>query len=636
MEKALVAVLCLMLIAIIVVVGFALRPDDSLDSLRAPQNQGNIQKPSTNPGTTSSSTRPTVTVTVPVETQIPSTNIATDTTVGSTSGAMPNRPSSTVTNPTISVEDNSDMDFEIDKDDQNPNPTTPGVDVDVSDTDKTEQTQGGNMFYITQAGAYTFTGVNEDVMLTVDAPGEKVQIILNGVTIRNSKGPAIYVRSADKVTITLAEGTVNSLSDGNSYSIEDSGSVLDGAVFSKGDLTINGTGKLVVNGNYKHGIVSKDDLVIVSGVLDVKATGAGLVGKDCVKIGDGNIILNAGSDGIRSDNEEDASLGYIYLSGGKISIVCGNDGVQAKTALKIDNVNLAITAGGGSSGSLTSSTESFKGLKAGSDIYINGGIFNINSKDDCIHSNGTITISGGNYTLSSGDDGVHADTDIAVSGSATKLVITKSYEGIEATNVVITGGEISIVATDDGINAAGGNNSTGSMGGMPGRPGQGGFNSSNGSIQITGGKIHIQMNGDGVDANGSLTIAGGTITISGANSGDTAILDFDTTGNISGGSFIGTGATGMAQNFSTSSTQCAALIKTGNQNAGTTVTLKDSSGKVLISYTADRAYSCVIVSIPEMAKGGAYTLTAGSYSVSFTMSGTIYSAGGSSNRPGGR
>lgn len=167
-------------------------------------------------------------------------------------------------------------------------------------------------------------------------------------------------------------------------------------------------------------------------------------------------------------------------------------------------MNLTITAGGGSSGSLTSSSESYKGLKATSYIYITGGTFNINSKDDCIHSNGTITISGGTHTLSSGDDGVYADTDLAISGSATKLTINKSYEGIEATNVVITGGTISLVATDDRINAAGGNNSSSTPGNK--RPGMGSFSSSNGSIKILGGTIYIKMSGDGIDANGTLSI----------------------------------------------------------------------------------------------------------------------------------
>ncbi len=472
-------------------------------------------------------------------------------------------------------------------------------------------------------------------MITVDVGDEDVQLIFDGLTVRNSNGPALYVRSADKVEITLADGSVNSLSDGSSYSIIDSESTLDAALFSKADLTINGNGTLNVSGNYKHGIVSKDDLIIASGNINVTSQSAGLNGKDCVKINSGNITINAGTDGIRSDNTEDATRGYVYLFGGTINITAGNDGVQAETVLKIENTALTVKSGGGSSVSISSSdTESYKGIKAGSDIILVNGTFNINSADDTIHSNGTITISGGTYSLSSGDDGIHADTDFAITDGNVK--ITKSYEGIEAVQVVIAGGDISIVATDDGINAAGGNDSSSSS--VPtGRPGDN-FSSSNGQIAISGGKIYIKMNGDGLDANGSLNITGGEITVSGANSGDTAILDFDTTGTIGGGVFVGTGATGMAQNFSTSSTQGAIMYSCGNKSAGTVITLKDSSGNVLVTRTADQAFSCVIISHPDIKQGSTYTLTIGSSSTSITMSSLIYgsSGGGNSNRPGGR
>ena len=479
---------------------------------------------------------------------------------------------------------------------------------------------------ITSGGSYTLSGTKRNVTIVIDVGDSDVQLLLNGVTIQNDNGPAIFVRSADKVTITLADNTVNTLSDGSSYSITDSGSTLDAAVFSKGDLTINGNGTLIVNGNYKHGIVSKDDLIISSGTLIVNAQSAALNGKDCVKINSGNITLNAGSDGIRSDNDEDASRGYVYLYGGYIDITCGNDGIQATTVVNIEDVNLSVKAGGGSSGSLTSSSESYKGIKAGSDIYISGGTFNLNTKDDCIHSNGTITISGGTYTLSSGDDGIHADTDLSVSGSSTVLNITKSYEGIEATDLVISDGTISIVASDDGLNAAGGNNASSNMWG---RPGQNGFSSSTGSITISGGNIYINMGGDGIDANGSLTITGGYIMISGATKGDTAILDFDSTGTIQGGIFVSTGSSNMAVNFSNTSTQGAMMIKTSG-SAGTDITLNDANGNELVSYTSDQSFSCIIISCPGLSAGNTYTLKVGNEMITVTMNSTIYSAGSSS------
>lgn len=534
------------------------------------------------------------------------------------------------TDTAVTTADTSGMDFSFSSSDTKVT-VEAGSTVDISKSTTITTNSGTQTYNITSGGTYTLTGTQTNVMLTIDAGDSDVQVHLSNLTIKNSNGPAIYVRSAGKVTLTLVEGTTNTLSDGSSYSLTDSGSTLDAAIFSKADLTINGSGTMVVSGNYKHGIVSKDDLIISSGTFNITSKNVGLNGKDCVKINSGNLTVQAGSDGIRSDNEEDSSKGYVYLYGGTINITSGNDGIQAETVINVENVNLAITAGGGSGGSFTSSSESYKGMKAGSDIYISGGTFNINSKDDCVHSNGTITISGGSYTLSSGDDGIHADTDLAISGTSTNLTINKSYEGIEATSVLISGGTISVVASDDGLNAAGGNNS----GLMSNRPGQNSFSSSTGKIVISGGTIYIKMSGDGIDANGTLSITGGAITISGANSGDTAILDFDSTGTISGGTFIGTGSSSMTQNFSSSSTQGVIMVKTGTQSSGTTVTLKDSNGNVLLSRTTDQAYSCVILSSSTIKAGGTYTLTAGSYTTTINMSSTVYSSGNSNGHGGG-
>ena len=522
----------------------------------------------------------------------------------------------------VNTADTSGMDFGFDDDGAQADAAS-GTIVDVAGN--TVTTSGINSYSITSGGVYTLEGTIKDTMITVDAGDADVTIVLNGATITNSSGPAVYVRSADKVTLTLESGTVNTVSDGSSYTVTDNDSTLDAAIFSKADLTVNGDGALIVNGNYKHGIVSKDDLIISSGTLTVKANNVGLNGKDCVKINSGSITITAGSDGIRADNDEDTAKGYVYLYGGTVSITAGNDGIQAETVVNVENVDLTITAGGGSSGSLASSSESYKGIKAVSDVYITGGTFNISSKDDCIHSNGTITISGGTYMLSSGDDGVHADTDLAVSGDSTSLTVSKSYEGLEATNIVITGGTISVTATDDGINAANGNNSA-STAAAYGRPGQNSFSSSTGTINISGGTIYIKMGGDGIDANGSVSITGGTVTVSGANSGDTSILDYDTTGVISGGTFIGTGALGMAQNFSTSSTQGAIMISASG-SAGTVITLKDSGGNVLLTHTADQAFSCVIISHSSIVKGGTYILSVGSSDTTISMTDTVYGSG---------
>lgn len=249
---------------------------------------------------------------------------------------------------------------------------------------------------ITAAGTYLLTGSRTETLVIAAGENDKVQLVLDNADLLCADGPAIYIQSADKVFLTLAEGSVNTLSDGSSYTLTDGDTTLDAALFSKADLTINGAGTLNITGNYKHGIVSKDDLVIAAGVLNVTAEKVGLNGKDCVKINDSSITIQAGSDGIRSDNTEDAERGFVYAKGGSLTITAWNDGIQAETALLAEDAALAITAGGGSgSGGLSSSEESYKGLKAGSTLLFTGGSAEIDSRDDCIHSNDTVQITGG-------------------------------------------------------------------------------------------------------------------------------------------------------------------------------------------------------------------------------------------------
>ena len=461
---------------------------------------------------------------------------------------------------------------------------------------------------ITKGGTYTLTGTKNDVMIVVDVGDSDVQLVLNNLTITNSKGPAIYIRSADKVMITLAVGSVNTLSDGSDYTYTDETRDVDATLFSRADLTVNGSGKLIVNGNAKHAIVSKDDLIISSGTLEITAKNVGLCGKDCVKINSGDIKINAGSDGIRSDNSEDASRGYIYLYGGNIDITAGNDGIQAETVVNVEDVNLNINAGGGSSHKLADSSESFKGIKAVSDILIKGGKFNIDSKDDCIHSNGTVTIEGGSYTLSSGDDGIHADTDLAIySGN---LSILKSYEGVEATNIVISGGNVEITASDDGLNAAGGNDGNTEFGGGM-RPGKGFFSSSTGTVKISGGYIVVNASGDGIDSNGTVTVSGGTVLVSGPQSGANGAFDYDSTAVISGGVFVALGSSGMAQNFTTAENQSAVLVGFSSQSGGESFALCDASGKAIVSFVPAKNYTCAVVSAPELQSGNGYSIVVG-------------------------
>ena len=368
---------------------------------------------------------------------------------------------------------------------------------------------------ITVAGTYILSG-NYDGMIVVEVgETEKAQLVLENATISNENGPAIYVRRADKVFITSAEGTVNMISDGQDYTITDNDTALDAAVFSKDDLTINGTGSLTIVGNYKHAVVSKDDLVITANDLTVNAQNAGLNGKDSVKISDAAVSITAGSDGIRSDNGTDADKGFVSVVDSTLTIVSGKDGIQAETVFTADNANVTITSGGGSIARSSDASESYKGVKAGVSIAVNGGVWQIDSLDDAIHTNGSILIRSGEFTIQSRDDGIHANEKVEISGGTLNIT---AYEGIEGTYILISGGDITIAASDDGINAA--------------------FKSPSytPTVEITGGTVSITMGAgdtDGIDSNGNIIITGGTISINGNSS-----FDYDGNATFTGGTVI--------------------------------------------------------------------------------------------------
>ncbi len=293
---------------------------------------------------------------------------------------------------------------------------------------------------ITEGGIYNLTGTISDGNIYIDTK-DNVKLILNGVTINSSDGPAIYIENANVVYIELASGTVNYLTDSETYS----DSNINGTLFSKDDLIIGGDGKLVVDANYEDGIVSKDNLKIVSGEFEIESVDNGIRGKDSVVIMNGNFKINASGDAIKSTNDTDSNLGYILINDGTYDLETKLDGIQAETDLVINNGTFNIKTSG-------NDTDSSKGLKAGSNLIINDGNFEIDSYDDSIHSNNYINIKNGSFSLSSGDDAIHADNKIVIDNG--NIDVLKSYEGIEAFEIIINDGDINIDASDDGINAA--------------------------------------------------------------------------------------------------------------------------------------------------------------------------------------
>ena len=511
----------------------------------------------------------------------------------------------------------------------------------------------GSTVTITEEATYVISGTLSDGMIVVNAPETaKLQLVFNGINITKSTSAALYIIEADKVFVTLADGTENILANGGSFTAIDENNI-DGAVYSKQDLTFNGTGSLTVTSPAGHGIVCKDDLVITGGTYTVNSSSHGVDANDSVRIVNATLNIDAGKDAIHAENTDDASLGFVYIASGTITAEAEGDGIAAGAYLQIEGGNFDLLVGGGaengtkaSSGNYggfmggghggmrpsgnqgsttttTTDTVSMKGLKAANSILISDGTFKIDSADDSIHSDVSVTINGGTFEIASGDDAVHAEETLTV--TAGKFNITESYEGLEALNIKVMGGDIKLVASDDGLNAAGGTDSSGTTGGRDGMfgggkggigGGFGGMSSGNGSIVISGGNLYINSSGDGLDANGTLEITGGYTVVVGPTQGDTATLDYDKSGIITGGTFIGTGASGMAQTFSDSK-QGVVAVSVGNQSAGTKILLKDKSGNTIIEHTPELNFAVVILSSPDIKKSETYTVTVGSESGEF-------------------
>ena len=469
-------------------------------------------------------------------------------------------------------------------------------------------------YTITQAGIYVLTGTLVNGSVIVNAgEADKVQIVLSGASITSSDGPAIYAVEADKLFITAAENTVSTLTDGAIYAEDSFGNSPDGAIFSRCDLTINGAGTIDIAGNYKFGIVGKDEVVLTGAVLNVTAVSDGIVGKDSVAINGGTVSITAGGDGIVSENSDDASLGIVLIDGGTVTIVTGG-----------------------------TSADSAKGIKTQTALTINGGSIAIDAEDDALHSASALTVTGGTLYLKSGDDGMHSDDLLVISGG--EVSIAESYEGIEAGTITISGGTVDITASDDGLNAAGGSDEAAAQ---TGRRTDSFAADTSKSVLISGGMVTIRADGDGIDSNGSLTITGGSVYISGPTSSANGALDAGASITISGGVIIAAGSSGMAQGFDSSSSQASLTYTYASaQSAGTRITLTDASGGVIVTYAPEKAYQSVVLSAPGLTQGQTYTLysggsvadgalSGGTEQASITLSGMVTSSGSGSGGMGG-
>lgn len=549
----------------------------------------------------------------------------------------------------------SDRDWD---DSYDPNSPTITFDGDSITTTSDSATVDGSTATITQEGTYILSGTLTDGTLLIDAPDTaKIQLVLNGVQLNSDSYAPIYIRQADKVFITLAPGSENTLSNSGSYTQQDDHNV-DAPLFCRSDLTLNGTGALTIHSPGGHGMVCKDELAITGGVYTITASSHGLSANDRVCIGAGSFTITSGKDGIQSQHDEDASLGFVYLADGTYTFTCDGDGISASSWLTVKDGTFSLTCGGGSTNGethtddsmgmgrpgfpgsttqdtatdTTQDTTSCKGLKAGTTLTLQGGTFTIDSADDALHANGDVTVAAGTYQLNTGDDAIHADNALTIQGG--DISIPQCYEGLEGLTVTVEGGRIALVAEDDGLNAAGGQDQSGFGG--PGSFGKDSFSSaSQASITISGGILYVQAAGDGLDSNGSLTVSGGDVYVCCTSNGADSALDYDGEAVITGGTLLAAGPSQMAQNFGSSSAQGSALLTLDSQQANTTVTLANEAGESLVSWEVPSSYTSVVVSCPEMTVGSSYTLTAGTSSTTFTLDSVTYSSGGGMGQPGG-
>jgi len=499
----------------------------------------------------------------------------------------------------------------------------------------------GSKATITSAGTYEISGNLENGQIIVDCQDDaNVTLVLNGVNIHNEDSAALFVADAKEVVLVLAAKSENILTDGAEYLFDTADlNEPNATIFSTADLTIFGDGSLTVEGNYNDGIASKDGLIIASGAISVTSVDDGIRGKDYVVIKDGNITVDSKGDGLKSDNAEDATLGFIEIQSGTVQITSEADAIQAETDILISGGVFNLTTAGGS-GHQISADASAKGLKAGVNINIDGGTFDINSADDAINTNGNIVVNAGDFTLASGDDGMHADKTLEINDGT--LTVSDSYEGIESAVITINGGDLHIIASDDGINVAGGNDGSGMEmgpgfggdiggGGRPGRgrdpnqagvpgqgavPGQDAFTySGDYYLYINGGTIYVDANGDGLDSNGAIEMTNGLVIVNGPTENMNGALDYNGTFNLNGGFFVAAGSAGMAMAAGQGSAQNSVLINFSSAiQAGELVRIQNSSGEDILTFAATKTIQSITFSTANLLQGSYQIYVGGSSS----------------------
>jgi len=498
----------------------------------------------------------------------------------------------------------------------------------------------GSVLTISGAGDYLISGTLDDGQIVIAADKEDiVHIFFDGVNLSSEDGSPFVLLNADKVVLTLVEGSTNTITDGSTYSAtgdEDP----DAALFAKDDLTINGTGSLSITSS-EIGIHSSNSLIILDATVTVDSDKDGLKGKDSIVLQDANLSITAGNDGLQSTNSVDQGAGYIAIEGGILNITSGLDGIQAQSQVLITSGDITVN-----SGTTATADQSGKAIKAELDLSIEGGNLAFSSKsDDTLNSAGTLTISAGTLDLSAGDDAIHADDTLLINGG--DINITQSNEGLEAAEVIINDGILHINASDDGINT-----STGTVDYVKG--GTNMTQDDGSTLTITGGTIYLSALGDGIDSNGSVTMTGGTLIAFGPTVSNNGTLDYNQSFTLSGGTILAVGMSGMAQQASSSTINTVMVNLSTTVPSGTLVSIQDSDGNLVVAFETLKPANSIVFASDTLTNGDYAVTTGGTLNgtlmdhaafsgsiangtelTTFTISSTITTSGTATGGPGG-
>lgn len=450
---------------------------------------------------------------------------------------------------------------------------------------------------ITKAGTYKLSGEYQGQIKVETADSDAVRLVLDNANITNSSGAALNVVNADEVILYSASGTTNTISDGADYTATGEDDP-DAVVYSKADLTIAGEGTLKVNGNHEDGIHTSDGLVIASGTLEVNAANTGIKGKDYVDILGGTINVTAQQDGIKSTNDTDEGQGWTRLSNGTVTVNAGDDGFKASRVVEISGGSLTVE-------------QSDEGIEA-QYINVSGGDVNVTSADDGVNaslktSNSESTDSSAN-TSDTANQRQNNQQQGSLPGGQQSGTSNQQQQG--------TGQPPAMSGTSQDGKSQNGTTGTGQQGmgqppqgGMPGGGGGGTFEVVDAAINVSGGHVTVNAEGDGIDSNGVTTLSGGTLIVNGPSQGGNAALDTNGDLLLNGATVLSGSTADMFEAPSTNST--SGYLKLTNSSGfeqGSTVQVADSSGKVVANYKVTKSnVQLVLVSSSSIVKGQSYT-----------------------------